>query len=61
MISDIGGLLEGLLFFGKVFVGIFTIFVGNPMNRFLVDSLFKSEIEKLDLERAKTKKADVIE
>lgn len=43
VISDIGGLFEGLYFFGRIIVGFFTLIVGNPLNAFLTDSLFKSE------------------
>ena len=44
MISDIGGLIEGLFFFANLFVGLYTLIVGNPLTEFLTSSLFKRDM-----------------
>ena len=41
VVSDIGGLLEGLLFFGKIIVALYELIMGDPVTAFLTGSIFK--------------------
>ena len=43
MLGDIGGLVDGLRLCGYMLVALCQFLLGNPLNRFLVDSLFKRE------------------
>ena len=48
--GDVGGLFDALRVSGIAFMMVYTVIVGNPLNAFLVNSLFKrgkgtSEIE----------------
>ena len=41
--GDVGGLLDGLRYVGIIIMNSYTFLVGNPLNAFLVNSLFKRE------------------
>ena len=50
VLGDVGGLFDSLRISGIAFMMVYTVIVGNPLNAFLVNSLFKrgkgtSEIE----------------
>ena len=43
ILGDVGGLLDGLRILGGVVMSIYTFAVRNPLNTFLVKSLFKTD------------------
>ena len=40
-LGDVGGLLDGLKLIGGLLVSAYTFIVGNPLNAYLVNALFK--------------------
>ena len=42
-LGDVGGLLDGLSAIGSVFLTIYSFILGNPLESFLLESVFKTE------------------
>ena len=42
-LGDVGGLLDGLKLVGKVFIFILKFLFGNPLDYFLLQSLYKNK------------------
>ena len=40
-LGDVGGLLDGLKLIGNIIITVYTFTFGNPLNAFLMNSLFK--------------------
>ena len=41
MLGDVGGLLDGLRLLGGILMSAYTLTIGNPLNAFLINRLFK--------------------
>ena len=46
-LGDVGGLKDGLYLFGYIVMQAYTLIVGNPLNNYLLEALFKVEKHKL--------------
>ena len=42
-LGDVGGLLDGFRLIGVIVMYFYTFIIGNPLNAFLVNSIFKRE------------------
>ena len=46
-LGDVGGLLDGLRIIGDIIISMYNFVIGNPLNAFLVHSLFKRASDKV--------------
>ena len=47
-LGDVGGLLDGMKFFGGILIPIYSFFIGDPLSAFIINSTYKRDSRRIN-------------